>query len=203
MPSCLHHVLSHWKFKIYHVLYKPTSHRCRLLHTLFTCTLSHLLPPRGFGFSVGDFISGLELIRQFIKALEDSSGSSKEYRDLIRELYTLERALLEVKHLNVDESLQPQKIATIQTVVQCQETISSFLLQIATYQPSLRSGGSGKGWLDCLRKIQWAVYGKEDVQRFRAQIQGYTSSITILLVTFYKAASGSNPRGPFLSSNFP
>ena len=99
-----------------------------------------MLLPSGFGFSVGDFISGLELIRQLIKALEDSSGSSKEYRDLIRELYALERALLEVKHLNVDESLQPQKIAIIQTAVQCQETISFFLSQIATYQPSLRSG---------------------------------------------------------------
>lgn len=39
-----------------------------------------------FGFSVGDFLSGLEFIRQLINALEDSSGSVKEYRDLIREL---------------------------------------------------------------------------------------------------------------------
>jgi len=142
-----------------------------------------MLPLPGFGFSVGDFISGLELIRQLIKALEDSSGSSKEYRDLIRELYSLERALLEVKHLNVDDSLQPQKNAVIQAAVQCQETISVFLSQIAKYQPSLRTGGSGGSWRDRLRKIQWALCRKDDVQRFRAQIQGHTSSITILLMT--------------------
>lgn len=138
-----------------------------------------MLPPPGFGFAVGDFISGLELIRQLIKALEDSTGSSKEYRDLIRELYCLERALLEVKSLNIEES--PQKSAVEQVAVQCQETISFFLSQIAKYQPAL--GGVGKSWRDRLRKIQWALYKKEHVQRFRAQIQGHASSITILLMT--------------------
>lgn len=138
-----------------------------------------MLPPPGFGFSVGDFLSGLELIRQLIKALEDSSGSSKEYRDLIRELYSLERALIEVKSLNIEES--PQKRAVEQVAVQCQQTISFFLEQIAKYQPSL--GGLGKSWRGSLRKVQWALYKKEDVQKFRAQIQGHTSSITILLLT--------------------
>ena len=142
-----------------------------------------MLPPPGFGFSVGDFISGLNLLRELIKALEDSSGSSKEYRDLIRELYSLERALLEVKHLNVNESLQPHKNAIMQAAVQCQDAISFFLSQIAKYQPSLSRGGSGNKWRDCLRKIQWALCKKEDVQKFRAQIQGHTSSIAILLMT--------------------
>jgi hypothetical protein len=137
----------------------------------------------GFGFSVGDFISGINLIRDLINALEDSSGSSKDYHDLIRELYSLERALLEVKHLNVDESLQPQKIAVTQAAVQCQETISTFLTQIAKFQPSLSTGGSGQSWRDRLRKIQWALNKREDVQKFRTQIQGHTSSITLLLIT--------------------
>ena len=57
-----------------------------------------------FGFSVGDFVAGIELIRQLINALEDSAGSSSEYRDLIKELYSLERALLEVKHLDLNAS---------------------------------------------------------------------------------------------------
>ncbi len=55
-----------------------------------------------FGFSVGDFVAGINLVRELIKALEDSAGSSAEYLALIKELYSLERALLEVKHLNLD-----------------------------------------------------------------------------------------------------
>ena len=51
------------------------------------------------GLSVGDFISGINLIRDFTKALEDSAGFSAEYLGLIRELCTVGRALLEVKHV--------------------------------------------------------------------------------------------------------
>lgn len=136
-----------------------------------------------FGFSVGDFVDGVELVRQVISSLKDSAGSSKEYQDLIHELYSLKRALLEVKHLNIDETLGPQKTALEQAAIRCQDTISQFLLKIEKYQPSLRAGGSGSSWRDRLRKIQWTLYRKEDVRWFRAQIQGHTSSIMMMLTT--------------------
>ena len=52
-----------------------------------------------FGFSVGDFVNGINLVKDVIKALKDSTGSSKEYLELIAELRTLESALLDVKAL--------------------------------------------------------------------------------------------------------
>lgn len=136
-----------------------------------------------FGVSVGDFISGINLIRELIKALEDSAGSSVEYRDLIRELYSLERALLEVKHLNLDESQHTQSVALRQAAVQCQQTIDEFLQKIRKFQPSSSTGGSKSPWRDGLRKIEWALYKKDDVQKFRAQLNGHTASINILLMT--------------------
>lgn len=136
-----------------------------------------------FGFSFGDFVDGIELVRQLINALKSGAGSSKEYQDLIHELYSLERSLLEVKHLQVDDAQRAQKIAVEQAAVRCQTTISEFLSKVSKYQPSLRAGGSGSSWRDRLRKIQWALYRKEDVQRFRAQIQGHASSIMTLLMT--------------------
>jgi hypothetical protein len=136
-----------------------------------------------FGFSFGDFVDGIELIRQLINAVKDGAGSSREYQDLVHELYSLERALLEVKQVQITDELRPQRIAVEQAALQCQETISQFLSKISKYQPSLRVGGSGSTWRDGLRKIQWALYRKEDVQRFRAQIQGHTSSIMTLLIT--------------------
>lgn len=148
-----------------------------------------MLPPPGFGFSAGDFISGIGLIRQLIKALEDGAGSSKEYRDLIRELYSLERALLEVKHLNVRDELEAEKNAILQMASQFQESISQFCLKIAKYQPSLRACGSGSSLRDSFRKIQWALYKKEDVQLFRAQIGAHTSSIIMMLSTLQMLAS--------------
>lgn len=140
-----------------------------------------MLPP--FGFSVGDFVSGINLIRELIKALEDSAGSSAEYRDLIKQLYILERALLEVKHLGIDESQQSQGIALRQAATQCQQVIDEFLQKIRKFQPALRTGGSTSSWKDGLRKVEWALYKKEDVQNFRAQLTGHTASINILLMT--------------------
>jgi len=55
----------------------------------------------GFGFSTGDFIAGINLVQELIKALNDSRGSSKEYLELIAELRSLETALLEVKTLDL------------------------------------------------------------------------------------------------------
>ena len=136
-----------------------------------------------FGFSVGDFVGGIELVRQLINALKSSAGSSKEYQDLIHELYSLERSLLEVKHLQVNEALYLQKRAIEQAASQCQDTISQFLSKISKYQPALCVYGSGSSWRNSLRKIQWALYQKEDVQTIRAQIQGHASSIMTLLLT--------------------
>ena len=56
------------------------------------------------GFSVGDFVTCAILVKDLIKALQDTTGSSAEYQGLIKELFNLERALTEVKHLNLHES---------------------------------------------------------------------------------------------------
>ena len=48
----------------------------------------------GFGFSVGDFIAALELVSTVIDALRQSGEASVEYRELLRQLYGLETALL-------------------------------------------------------------------------------------------------------------
>jgi len=140
-----------------------------------------MLPP--FGFSVGDFVSGINLIRELTKALEDSAGSAAEYRELIKELYSLERALLEVKALDLDESQHAQQVALRQAATQCQQTIDGFLQKIRKFQPALCTGGSKSSWRDGLRKVEWALYKKEDVEKFRAQINGHTASINILLMT--------------------
>ena len=140
-----------------------------------------MLPP--FGFSVGDFIAGINLIRQLINALEDSAGSTSEYRELIKELYSLERALIEVKHLELSKSQCNQQIALRQAASQCQETIDGFLQTIRKYQPALSNGTSKSSFQDGLRKIQWALCKKDDVQKFRAKVSGHTAAINIILMT--------------------
>jgi hypothetical protein len=137
----------------------------------------------GFGFSAGDFISALELVGTVYNALRDSGTSSTEYRVLIAQLYTLEKALLRVKALELDESQHAERVALLQAASQCQRTIDAFWEKIKKYQPSLRTGGSGSRVRDGWMKIKWALCQKEDLIRFKADLIGHTGSIEMLLVT--------------------
>jgi hypothetical protein len=136
-----------------------------------------------FGFSVGDIISGISLIRDLIKALEDGAGSGQEYRGLIGELYGLEKAILQVKQLDIPEPLQVQKKALDHAIRECQETISTFLSRISKYSKALSSPGSKNAVKSAFRKMQWSLSTKDDIIKFRAQITGHTSSLMILLAT--------------------
>ena len=49
--------------------------------------------------SVGDIISIYIIIKDLVKALDDSRGSLAEYQEVIRELSALDRVLLEVELL--------------------------------------------------------------------------------------------------------
>ena len=137
----------------------------------------------GFGFSAGDFIAAIELVATVIDALRDSGDSSSEYRELVRQLYTLETALLRVKRLDLDESHHAEVIALRQAAAQCQHTIDDFWKEIQRYQPSLKTGGSNSRLKDGWMKIKWALCKKDDVARFKADLIGHTQSIELLLTT--------------------
>ena len=139
--------------------------------------------PVGFGFSAGDFIAGLNLVKDIIDALREADGAATHYRDLLDELYTLETALLEVKRLDPDTYQLTQLVALQQAASQCQRTIDEFWRRICKYQPHLCRVGSGSKVKDGWKKIEWALCRKEDVATFKAQLRGHTGSINMLLMT--------------------
>jgi hypothetical protein len=137
----------------------------------------------GFGFSVGDFIAGIQLVRDVITSLQASSGSSSAYKALIMELFSLERALLEVKALKRFNHTPDQVDALKCAASQCQLTIDRFMTKVQKYQPSLNAQGSGSKRRDSLRKVQWALCKKEDVASFKAEISGHAIAINLLIAT--------------------
>ena len=143
------------------------------------------MPAPAFGFSVGDFISGIDLIRTLIKALNDGAGSKPQYQRLIEALLNLERAMEEVKLLRVTASQASQKIALEQVASQCQQSIELFLKQNAKFKPtlSLTASTSKWNWRAELHKIQWALCKGEAVAQLRAEITGHTLTINTLLAT--------------------
>ena len=137
----------------------------------------------GFGVSINNFSSGFSLIGDLIKTIEDAAGAREEFKNLIRELYSLERSLIEVKHVNIDPSLQFQKNAVEQAACQFQETISIFVSKLEKFRPSFTFSKSSNVVNHMFRQVQWLLCKTDDIDKFRAQIAGHSSSIRTLLAT--------------------
>ncbi|KAI9671289.1 MAG: hypothetical protein M1831_004197 [Alyxoria varia] len=132
-----------------------------------------------FGFSAGDFVGGINLIRDIIKALESSAGASANYQELIRELYTLEYALKLVKDLKLDDA-PSAKAALTNALESCRSTITRFLSRNKNFAPHLALGESRSSLRHVMRKIQW-TFKEDDVRNFRSELNAHTGSINTLL----------------------
>ena len=92
------------------------------------------------GVSIGDFISSIELVSTITAVLKDSTGSSAEYNEPVRELENPEAALKQVRDLEVGSDFQ--KAALRKAAAECSQTIASFLSRILKCRPSLQPDGS-------------------------------------------------------------
>ena len=134
-----------------------------------------------FGFSCGDFIAAVELVTTVVNALSESSEATQEYSELLRQLYSLNIALLQVKSLHVGDSQHSELVGIRQAAAQCHQTIDAFWQKIQKYQPHLQSNGSSSRVKDGWMKIKWAVCKKDEVAKFKADLAGHTESILMLL----------------------
>ena len=137
----------------------------------------------GFGFSFGDLVSGLKLIKDSVEAVHDTKGSTADYAALTHEIICILDGLEAVEEIQLEhEFSKKQSLALQRAVYSCQESIDHFLLSIASYQPHLNVQASGLK--STYRKIKWALCRKDDVAKFRAQLGRHASSINMLLITF-------------------
>jgi hypothetical protein len=142
----------------------------------------------GFGFSVGDVITTLELVGTVIDALRDSSHAGASFRSLISELYALESTLLQVKRLELDEEQRESKLALYQAASRCQSTIDIYWKGVQKYQPHLQRGGTNSRIRDGWAKIKWALCKQDELDMFRAKIRAHTNCLNILLSTIQLGA---------------
>ena len=129
----------------------------------------------------------LALIKDLVKSLDDSHGSSAEYQAVIRELWSLDHALLEVEVLfrscGQNIQLNALSVTAHECAEQCRKCIMKFHEQVKRFGKGLRSGGSGSFIKDTALKIRWQVSEKEDLAKFRAEINAHCLSINMLLTT--------------------
>lgn len=136
-----------------------------------------------FGFSIGDFINIINLVKGIIKALNDSKGSSREYLEVIAELRGLETVLILVKTQYNTTAQISQRTALRQAVEDCHTCIDDFLQSIQKYHGHLTTLGSNKKWKDVVRKIQWHLCKADELSSFRLRIASHVQNIDMLLAT--------------------
>lgn len=138
--------------------------------------------------SVGDIISLSLLIKNLVKSIDNSRGSSAEYQAVIRELWSLDHSLLEVEVLIRSSEQTARLIALNATIKQCAEQcrncITKFKEQVVNkFGKSLQPGGSGSFIKDAASKIRWQVSEKDDIAKFRSEINAHCFSINMILTT--------------------
>lgn len=159
----------------------------KLIWSTISSTKPQEMAAPTFGFSVGDFIAGISLVRKLIRALNDSTGSCASYRQLISELLDLDEALTGVSKLRLDPTQTAQKIALDHVASKCELSITAFLSQNTKFEGSL-GFASGKPipsqkWQASLHKIQWALCKDSAIQALRTEIRAHTTTLNLLLST--------------------
>jgi hypothetical protein len=139
--------------------------------------------------SVGDIIAVSLLVKDCVHALSDTNGSTAEYQAVVRELYILEKTLLEVGILSKTYATTAELVvlfASLETTInQCRASLVAFKAKTQRYEHHLGSTSTKKTAFEVVsggaKKILWQVQMKDDVSRFRAEVVAYSVSIGQLL----------------------
>lgn len=140
--------------------------------------------PITFG-SVGDIISLCSVIQKLVKALDESHGSARDYRDLIEELQALETAIKEIERLSIENSNVLEFGPLFETAgrgaARCRQEIESFLKSIEKYRKHFGEYGSKNAVKANIAKARWQISQRDEVVKFRAHISAHSRSISLLL----------------------
>ncbi|KAM0801690.1 hypothetical protein BDR22DRAFT_156623 [Usnea florida] len=139
-----------------------------------------------FGFSVGDFIAGINLLIDAIHSLSDTNGAQADYEGLGRQLSNLKNGFECIESLDLDATQIAQVSAVDTALSDCRLCIDDFTRRNSRFK-SLETP-SGEQWtLAALkrqgRKVQWALWKKADVAKFGAAIQLHSDAVQMLLAS--------------------
>ena len=153
----------------------------------------------GFGFSAGDLVAGLKVIKDAVEAVKDTKGASADYAALITEIASLEDGLGAIDDLQLScRGSQKQQLAIERAIGACRKCVDDFMTTISKYQPHLQTQATGV--ISNYRKIRWALCKKDDVAVFRTRLERHTSSINMLILSLQAHGQASAGGGQVSSS---
>jgi hypothetical protein len=167
----------------YQLIQSPEStHVCFLINTQFI--LSGEMAAPGFGFSFGDFVSTIKIVKDICRALRDTGGAKDEFQHVLIDLQHLGILLEQLNHGVWDHGGDAGHLNAIKGMaLTCKTPLQEFLDKMEKYK-SLQ-GTSIKGFKARLgseaRKVQWAIGMKEEVEKFRTVVIAKMVSINLLI----------------------
>ncbi|KAH8591175.1 hypothetical protein B0O99DRAFT_632634 [Bisporella sp. PMI_857] len=161
-----------------------------------------------FGFSVGDFIAVGKLVYDIIQAISEPKGAATDYRSFVstlRSLYSCTNAIKDAleKFTQDDSNFELHEVSLINGLVYemdgCRDLLNAFLDNTYKYTASFlpsdkalefeeaqtvisRSRGrktSVKRLEKAWRKVSWAIFRKEDVQKLERGLQCHLSRLQV------------------------
>ena len=127
--------------------------------------------------SIGEIVTAAKIVHSIYKALSDSMGASYDYRCLIMELRSFEKALKIVDlAITVAPPTSRDALDIAAETTTCLELLKTFDDRIKSYQKAL-GRGKGASW----RKIGWTLFKADEVATFRQKISQHKQNITLFL----------------------
>ena len=138
----------------------------------------------GFGFSFGDFVTGISLIIDLVQALDDAKGARAEIRMLQTELNVLQSALEAIKQCNLQKT-DPYFDTAMKAVADSLEAIGKFRNKVTKYIDLDEAQSVRRTW----RKVKWALVRREDVDELRARLGPQVTALNLLLSAIHLSRS--------------
>ena len=137
-----------------------------------------------FGFSIGDFIDGINVAIDVIKACKDTGGASSQYEGVLIEFETYLTLLRKLQDPSVPASTEIIKLAS-----SCEQPVRQFLATVEKYKCSFTKPTGSQDFVHHTarnlrtlpRKAQWAVVAKKIVEELRLGVGPQLSAIGLLI----------------------
>lgn len=141
-----------------------------------------------FGFSVGDLIAGINVLIDAVHSLSDTNGAQADYQELGRQLKNLRNGFECIEGLKLDATQSAQASAVNTALNDCRLCVDDFVKRNGKFR-CLEEISDNQWSLAALkrqgRKVQWALWKKADVAKFRAAIQQHSDAIQMLLASIH------------------
>jgi hypothetical protein len=135
-----------------------------------------------FGWSVGDIISAVNLIREVANALDPSEGASKQYQTVIEYLNDVKKTLDHFENLPIFQNNALYKEEICQEVHAIKVPVVNFVAEVKRYEPALGGRAAAGYSFQVVKKLRWHFSDEKRAEKLATEIEHHMSRLDTLLL---------------------